>query len=152
MKKILNTIFVVLGVIFFLLIMLAVCFFVFDPLNLKPLLFNESFEKEINSSAPAATTAAKTTENATTAQTTTTVIATSPPEGEGSDNHPFLNETQEKILEAFGVDVSTLPSELTPEMEECFIEKLGEQRVNEIIGGATPNPLDFFKAKSCLES
>jgi hypothetical protein len=69
-----------------------------------------------------------------------------------SDGHPLLSESQEEMLEAFGVDVSTLPSELTPEMEECFIEKLGEQRVNEIIGGATPNIFDFLKAKSCIEN
>jgi len=69
-----------------------------------------------------------------------------------NDLHPLLNESQEKMLESFGVDVSALPSELSPEMESCFIEKLGEQRVNEIIGGATPNIFDFLKAKSCIEN
>jgi len=124
MKKILNIIFVTLGIIFLLLIILVVCFFVFDPLNLKPLLFTKNI----------------------------TLSPTEESTEESNDKHPFLTESQEKILETFGVDVSTLPNELTPEMEECFIEKLGEQRVNEIIGGATPNPLDFFKAKSCLEN
>jgi len=141
MKKILNIIFVTLGIIFLLLIILIVCFFVFDLLNLKPFLSNMFTDKEIDFLIPTAPTTTKTGE--TTKATTTE---------ETNDKHPLLSENQEKILETFGVDVSTLPSELTPEMEECFIEKLGEQTVNEIIGGATPNPIDFFKAKSCLEN
>lgn len=66
------------------------------------------------------------------------------------DDHPLLSESQEDILETFGIDVSSLPRELTPEMEQCFIDKLGQERVNEILEGATPNVIDFFKAKSCI--
>ena len=44
---------------------------------------------------------------------------------EGYD-HPLLNETQEKALESVGIDPAKIPTEITPEMEECFIEKLGK--------------------------
>lgn len=67
-----------------------------------------------------------------------------------ADKHPILNAEQEAKLESFGVDVSQLPTTISPEMQECFIEKLGQDRVNEIIDGATPNPIELFKAKDCI--
>lgn len=66
------------------------------------------------------------------------------------DKHPILNADQEATLEKFGVDVSLLPTSVSPEMEACFVDKLGQSRVDEIIGGATPNAIDIFRAKSCL--
>ena len=39
MKHLLNQIFVTLGVIFFILIIIATYFFITDPYNLKPLIF-----------------------------------------------------------------------------------------------------------------
>ena len=65
-------------------------------------------------------------------------------------DHPLLNDEQEKILENFGVDVSQLPTEISVEMQSCFIEKLGAERAEELVNGATPGPLDIFKAKDCL--
>ncbi len=65
-------------------------------------------------------------------------------------DHPLLNESQEEALKKVGVDVSQLPSEISEAMQDCFIEKLGAERANELVAGATPGPLDIFKAKSCL--
>ena len=65
-------------------------------------------------------------------------------------DHPLLNETQEKALEAIGIDVSKIPSEITPEMEDCFVEKLGEERVIEIRDGADPTGIELFKARDCI--
>jgi len=65
-------------------------------------------------------------------------------------DHLLLNESQEKMLEEAGVDVDSLPVNISPVMEACFREKLGNQKVDEIIRGATPGPLDIFKAKACL--
>ncbi len=65
-------------------------------------------------------------------------------------DHPLLSNEQEKMMENAGIDVSALPTNISPEMEKCFIEKLGEEKVEEIINGAVPGPLDIFKAKSCL--
>lgn len=66
------------------------------------------------------------------------------------DKHPLLNEQQEKTLENFSIDPAKLPTQITPQMEVCFMEKLGAERVQAIKGGEQPNVIDFFKAKSCL--
>ena len=65
-------------------------------------------------------------------------------------DHPLLNESQESTLKNLGVDVSQLPSSISPEMEICFKEKFGEERVNEIINGDSPSVIELIKAKSCL--
>ncbi|MCK5061470.1 hypothetical protein KAR28_02880 [Candidatus Parcubacteria bacterium] len=65
-------------------------------------------------------------------------------------DHPFLSPEQEVMLENAGIDVSTLPTTLSPEMKACGIDALGENRINEIINGATPGPLDLLRVKSCL--
>jgi hypothetical protein len=67
------------------------------------------------------------------------------------DRHPLLDESQEATLEKLGVDPAKLPTEITPEMESCFVDKLGSDRVGDIVGGETPGVLDFIKAKSCIE-
>lgn len=69
---------------------------------------------------------------------------------EESYDHPLLNESQEKALEKIGIDTSTIPSEITPEMETCFTEKLGKERVSEIKAGDSPSATDLFKARVCL--
>ena len=65
-------------------------------------------------------------------------------------DHPFLSTEQELMLENAGIDVSTLPTTLSEEMKACGIKALGQDRINEIINGATPGPLDLLRAKSCL--
>ena len=65
-------------------------------------------------------------------------------------DHPFLSSEQETMLENAGIDVSTLPTTLSEETKACGIEALGQDRINEIINGATPGPLDLLRAKSCL--
>jgi hypothetical protein len=77
--------------------------------------------------------------------------ASSDESGEDGGGIPIsLTDTQKDMLKSFGIDPDSLPEELTPEMEQCFIDKLGEERVNEIIGGAAPDIFDFFNAKSCI--
>lgn len=65
-------------------------------------------------------------------------------------DHPLLSDEQEKILDTIGIDSSIIPTEITPEMQKCFIEKLGAERVNEILEGDTPGIMEIFKAKSCI--
>lgn len=64
--------------------------------------------------------------------------------------HPLLNDNQEEMLENIGVDVNKLPTEITSGMEECFVEKLGKARTDEIAKGETPSAIEFFKAKDCI--
>jgi len=130
MKKILTIFFVVLGVVFFLLMLLATYFYVADPLNLKPLLFGNdtelSADTEVNVGVP-------------------TGIAPAP-----SDESSFLNEQQADALKTFGIDPETLPSEITPEQEACFVEKLGSARVAEIVAGDSPSVTEFYQARDCI--
>ncbi len=66
------------------------------------------------------------------------------------DANPLLNESQESSLEAVGINPSELPSEITPAMQVCFVEKLGAERAQEIKDGDSPTATDYLKAKSCL--
>jgi len=65
-------------------------------------------------------------------------------------DHPLLNDEQEQMLESSGIDVESLPQEISPEMEACFEKTLGKDRVQEIKSGAAPSSMDLFKARSCL--
>ncbi len=76
---------------------------------------------------------------------TSTAISTSTP-----DRNPLLSEKQEDLLIKAGVDPSTLPKSITPEMESCFVSKLGASRVNAIKNGETPTLEEIIVAKVCL--
>lgn len=69
---------------------------------------------------------------------------------EQEDSNPLLTESQETSLEVIGVDPESLPSEITPAMQICFVEKLGAERAQEIADGDSPTPGDYLKAKACL--
>tara|TARA_B100000508_G_scaffold37782_2_gene29591 strand:+ start:851 stop:1228 length:378 start_codon:yes stop_codon:yes gene_type:complete len=120
--KILNIFFVVLGVIFFGLILVGVYIFKTDALGLNAFVSPTQTIGDgiINSTEPV------------------------------EDKHPALNESQEKMLETVGVDPATLPTEVTPEQESCFEEAIGIERVNEIKAGDVPTVTDYFKAKDCI--
>ncbi|PIS04591.1 MAG: hypothetical protein COT81_05845 [Candidatus Buchananbacteria bacterium CG10_big_fil_rev_8_21_14_0_10_42_9] len=126
--KILNIFFVVLGVIFFILIIGLGYIWVTDPFNLKPMI----------SSGMSPISVIK------------TVTGNNEVEIDNIDKNPLLTEEQEAQLESIVIDPASLPSEITPEMEKCFIEKLGEERTNEIMQGDSPNTMDYLKANSCL--
>lgn len=121
LKKLLNYFFVTLGIIFFLILLGLAYLWFADPFGVRPLI---------------ATFTNPTTEPQT-EQTNTT------------DKHPTLSEEQEQALESIGVNPEALPSTITPEMEACFTALLGEARVAEIKGGASPSPLEVLKTKEC---
>ena len=121
--KIIKTFFLTLGVIFFLLIMLGIYLWVADPFGLKPLL--KAFSQPLNVSGQSL--------------------------DDSIGNQPSLTPEQEATLENYGINPATLPTTLTPEMEACFIEKLGTARVNEIKAGDEPGAMDFIKAGACLK-
>jgi DNA-directed RNA polymerase subunit H (RpoH/RPB5) len=122
MKKFLNVFFVTLGIIFFILILIAIYLFVTDPLNLKPLIFGQDNE----------------------------VVESTGGNSVSIDQHPLLSESQEKTLETFGIDPADLPTEITPEQEACFEDKLGTARVVEIKAGDSPTAAEYFKARDCI--
>ena len=110
MGKFFSRYFIVLGVIFFMLIVAAVYLYIVEPFNFG------------NGQAS----------------------------GESSDEHPLLSESQENVLKTFGVDVSALPSSVTPEQRACFESKLGKERVAEIKAGDSPTAEDIYRAKGCI--
>ncbi len=71
-------------------------------------------------------------------------------DAEAVDKNPLLTPEQENFAESIGIDPATLPTEITPEMESCLIDAVGAERAAEIQGGATPTPIEIFRAKGCL--
>ncbi len=124
MKKFLQIFFMILGIIFFLLIIAGIYLYVADPYGIKPLLQNSYGQ-------PASTT--KNTNNA------------------AVDKNPMLSPAQEQALEKVGIDPAKLPTQITPAMEACFYAKLGEKRANEIKNGAEPTANDYLLARSCAQ-
>lgn len=118
-----------LGVIFFILIIAGVYLYVADPFEIKPLV-----KSLVGQAVPTAQTTAAT------KQSGNTVV----------DKNPLLSPAQEQALEKVGIDPTTLPSKITPTMEQCFYSKLGTKRAEEIKGGAEPTAADYFVARSCL--
>ena len=127
--KILNWIFVTLGVIFLILIIGISYIWIADPFNLKTMI----------PSGVSPVSVIK------------TITGNSEVKIDNIDKNPLLTEEQEAQLESLGIEPADLPTEITPEMERCFTEKLGEERANQIIQGSSPNAVDFLKASSCLD-
>ncbi len=67
-----------------------------------------------------------------------------------NDKHPLLNVEQEKTLTSIGIDPATLPTHISPEQEQCFIDALGIEKVNAVKAGQAPDALDIFKARDCV--
>jgi hypothetical protein len=65
-------------------------------------------------------------------------------------DHPLLNEEQEEQLINSGIDISQVPSEITPEQEKCVTDKVSPERIQEIINGAQPTPFEMMQVLPCL--
>jgi len=125
--KILRVFFVILGIIFFLIIVTGFYLYQSDFYGVKTILNyeqKESFSKNSNLNNNS---------------------------NEVENTNSALSAQQEVQLESIGVDPASIPSEISPEMEDCFIEKIGEKRVTEIQAGAQPTPLELIKASPCLQ-
>lgn len=135
MKKFFTIFFVVLGVLFLIQIILITYFVVADPFNLKPLFFSSSdyVAESIMDVSPEES-----------------VTDTPASQKESVDAHPALSESQEAALESVGINPASLPSTISPEQEQCFIEAIGSARVEEIKAGGSPTPTEIFRARGCL--
>lgn len=58
-------------------------------------------------------------------------------------------QAQVEFMESVGIDSETLS--FSEAEIVCFREVLGSDRVDEIIAGAIPGPLEMYKAKDCLQ-
>lgn len=131
MKNFLTKFFVVLGVIFFLLIGGGAYVYIADPFGIKPLI--QVFKG-----------------NAVSSGDNVTVNTVTDKQDNVSGTAVPLNSAQEGALRSLGIDPAALPV-ITPAMEQCFYDTLGASRAEEIKAGAAPTPLDYFKARSCLQ-
>ena len=64
-------------------------------------------------------------------------------------DHPLLTEEQETTAIEAGIDLEQIPTEVTPEQLQCGVGKLGQDRVNEIMAGSEPSPLEVMKLLPC---
>lgn len=122
-KKLLTYFFVILGVVFFVLLLALGYLWFADPFNIRPLIATLS--------------------------TSTPVMTQQEGQTNETDKHPALSEDQEQALESIGIDPEALPTTITPEMEKCFTSTLGQARVAEIKEGSTPTPVEVLKTKEC---
>jgi hypothetical protein len=68
-----------------------------------------------------------------------------------SYDHPYLTTQQENLLKSIGVEPEDIPTQITPGQEQCAVETLGQEKVNEIKAGSTPSITDILKLKTCLD-
>ncbi len=60
-----------------------------------------------------------------------------------------LEDGHKSALEKVGVDVDTFV--ITPAMQVCAADKLGAERMDEIIAGATPGAIETTKLLPCIQ-
>lgn len=132
MKKFILTL---LAIILTLIIALVVVF-IFNPFDLRAKLIGSVVNSYLS--------------NTNNNNTLSTEDANTSASVEVADRNPLLNEEQAKALEKLGVDVSRLPSSVSPAMEACFVEKLGKERTQEIVAGDSPTAMEVLKSRNCL--
>ncbi|PIT88479.1 MAG: hypothetical protein COU29_01705 [Candidatus Magasanikbacteria bacterium CG10_big_fil_rev_8_21_14_0_10_36_32] len=130
MKKIIQSL-----VIIILLAIVSLIIIVFNPMNLRVKLIGGIINSYLSQNI---------TENSSVVDVNVEKTNVS------NDKNPLLNAEQEKTLENLGVNVDLLPTEITPAMQECFLDKLGKERTDELIKGATPGAMDIIQGRECL--
>ncbi len=61
-----------------------------------------------------------------------------------------LSSSQQKMLEAFGFDQKSFT--ITPAMITCAENAVGKDRLNEIVNGGAPSPLESMKLLPCFKA
>lgn len=137
-RSIMRTIMIIIITIILTLIIAALALFSYllikNPLNIRGMMFNRLFGQSDTSQVEPAKT--------------TSPTGTQPSPDQPPASSLPISPDQQKALQDAGIDPGAI--KITPEMEACFIEKLGNTRVEEIKKGAIPNPLDIFRARNCL--
>lgn len=128
-KRVVQVVIYILGVIFFIILCAGAYLWFFDPFELRPM-----FEVLRGN-----------------ATEITTEVVHGVEERATEDKHPSLNATQERALEVVGINPANVPTTISEEDTQCFIEALGAERVAEIQAGATPSATEIFKARACIE-
>lgn len=62
-----------------------------------------------------------------------------------------ISDTQLRLLQIAGIDPETLPTQMTPALEECLRREIGNDTYDAIVAGTeSPGPGEVIKAKTCL--
>ncbi len=61
-----------------------------------------------------------------------------------------LSPAQLEALNKLGIDPTAIPTDISPELEQCLINAIGKERSAQIKAGAIPTPMDLLKAKTCF--
>ena len=126
--KFIKFILITLGVLFLIIILVAAYFWFADPFEIRSFTSSEiSIQSALNT------------------------VSGNTIEIDNIDKNPLLDEVQEAQLETLGINPEDLPSEITPEMETCLLNALGNERATQILEGNQPTGADFFKSKHCLQ-
>ncbi|MBU0614071.1 hypothetical protein KJ766_02160 [Patescibacteria group bacterium] len=70
---------------------------------------------------------------------------------ESTYDHPYLTDEQEDTLVNWGIDPSSLPTEVSQAQIDCAYQAIGADRANAILQGATPSITEALKVMPCLE-
>jgi len=141
MKKIIQ--FLIILILLFILSLIAI--FVFNPMNLRNKIIGGAINAYLDNSIKDGEVNEEKSATDTTETITGENVQVNP-----DDKSPLLNAEQEKALESYGVDVDKLPKVISPEMEKCFLEKLGQERGVELVGGSAPSAFEVIKIRTCI--
>lgn len=61
-----------------------------------------------------------------------------------------FSDQQKSALEKAGLKTESLPVQSILNKEDCFKQKIGEDRVKEIKSGSVPTAMEIFKSKDCF--
>jgi hypothetical protein len=141
LKKIILWFFAGLGVIFFGLLMALTIFVVTDPYNLRPVVMQLLGPKVdiVDGAREDISTAVESVNEA-------EVPVNTPIEATVSPGSVQVTDMQAEALESVGLS----PSAISADQEACFVQVLGQARVDAIKAGDIPTVTEFMQAKDCL--
>jgi len=146
MKKFILWFFAVLGFIFFWIIVGVIYFVVADPFNLRPLV---NMMWQASESVPEFVTPTDSDTQLNTSPTDQSAVESSQTPANAPETTSGPNAAQTKALDSVGID-STAAMSITPDQEACFVDVLGQARVNQVKAGAVPTAGEFFSARGCI--
>lgn len=158
MKKIILYFLALLGSVFLIILIGLTYFYITDPFNLKPLIFGTEFkiestmdlkEESTKKTESVAVPTKVLDENVNTIVEdvkSTDVVSTT----KAVVSDFTLSQAQKDALLNLGIPPEAVPTVISAEQEQCFIQVLGEERVKEIKAGAIPGTFEFIKAQSCI--
>jgi hypothetical protein len=140
MKMFILWFFAVLGFIFCLIIFAVLYLVIADPFNLRPLVSMMWQDRPVTEQSSSNTEVPS-------GQTEPVVDFTSPDGDAPETGGP--NAAQSAALDSVGLGAD-VAAQITPEQEACFVEVLGQARVDAVKAGAVPTASEFFAARGCI--